>query len=207
MMRKPERLSAADVFQLVNGGRARIVDVRCASLHGRAHVPGSLSVAYVREGFLPRVGEQAPYGDSIVVLAQDPFVAARAAGDLAAGGRDVVGWMIGLDDWEEAGHPLIVVPQIRCDALLGAPPTWEPVDVREPDEWRSGTIPGARRIPLGRLERELIGLPADRRYAVVCAHGNRSQRGAATLLQAGRDAASVEGGMAIWLARGLPVEP
>ena len=206
MMRKPGRLSAAEVSELVNGRRARLLDVRCAPLHGRAHVPGSVSVAYVREGFLPRVGEQMPPAVSIVVLAQDPFVAARAAGDLAAAGRDVAGWMTGLDDWEEAGYPLVVVPQIRCDALLGRPPAWEPVDVREPDEWRSGTIPGARRIPLGRLEQELSALPVGRRYAVVCAHGNRSQRGAATLLQAGREAASVEGGMAVWLAQGLPVE-
>ena len=206
MMRKPDRLSAADVSQLVHGGRARLLDVRCAPLHGRAHVPGSVSVSYVRKGFLPRVEEQMPPGASIVVLAQDPFVAARAAGDLAGTGRDVAGWMIGLGDWEDAGYPLLVVPQLRCEMLLEAPTNWDAVDVREPDEWRSGTIPGARRIPLGRLEQELSALPVGRRYAVVCAHGNRSQRGAATLLQAGREAASVEGGMAVWLAQGLPVE-
>jgi rhodanese-related sulfurtransferase len=199
------RLEARAADALIRTGEAVLVDVRAAGLHGEAHVPGSRAVAYVREGFVERVRQQVPEPSALVVLAADPFVGGLAAAALTAGGYSVRGMLVGLDEWREAGLPLMTVPQAAPDALAATGP-WTVVDVREPEEWRSGTIPGALRIPLGLLADQLPSLPATARYAVVCAHGNRSQRGAALLLGAGREAVSVVGGMALWLQRGLPVE-
>jgi rhodanese-related sulfurtransferase len=48
------------------------------------------------------------------------------------------------------------------------------LDVREPSEWQAGHAPGARHVPLGKLEAKLGVLPRDRQVVVVCRSGNRS---------------------------------
>lgn len=91
------------------------------------------------------------------------------------------------------------------------------LDVREPDEWAQGHIPGAVHVPLGLLEaRADPASPAsipelteqrDRRVIVQCASGIRSLYGADMLLRMGyTDAVSLAGGIHDWEARGFPVE-
>jgi rhodanese-related sulfurtransferase len=79
------------------------------------------------------------------------------------------------------------------------------IDVREPDEYASGHVPGARLMPLGRLPRHLGELPRDRRVYVICASGNRSKAAADLLARAGVDAVSVAGGTGGWQRAGRPV--
>jgi rhodanese-related sulfurtransferase/transcriptional regulator with XRE-family HTH domain len=81
------------------------------------------------------------------------------------------------------------------------------VDVREPNEFASGYIGGARNVPLGQLRRDPRGaLPRDR-VLLVCARGVRSQTAAEVAEGAGlRDIFHLEGGMAAWGEAGLPTE-
>jgi len=81
------------------------------------------------------------------------------------------------------------------------------VDVREPDEWAAGHIPGAILIPLGELPSRLGDVPPNRPIVVVCRSGNRSAQGRDILLGAGFQAVtSLEGGMNDWEVAGLPIE-
>lgn len=81
------------------------------------------------------------------------------------------------------------------------------VDVREPDEWRSGHAPGATHIPLGALPTRIGELPRDRDVLLVCRSGNRSATAQQVLRGQGYDrAVSVTGGMSAWARAGLPVE-
>jgi rhodanese-related sulfurtransferase len=48
------------------------------------------------------------------------------------------------------------------------------VDVREPDEWAEGHMPGAVHIPLGDLARRAGELPAEGHIITVCKAGGRS---------------------------------
>ncbi|MEW5990949.1 MAG: rhodanese-like domain-containing protein [Chloroflexota bacterium] len=81
------------------------------------------------------------------------------------------------------------------------------LDVREPDEWAAGHIPGATLIPLGELATRIGELPRDLSIVVVCRSGNRSAQGRDILLSAGFPAVtSLDGGMADWTAAGMPVE-
>ena len=81
------------------------------------------------------------------------------------------------------------------------------VDVREPEEWAEGHIPGAIHIPLGELAARTGELDSGQPAIVVCRSGRRSLYGAETLLQAGfGDAKSLAGGMVDWEAAGQPVE-
>jgi rhodanese-related sulfurtransferase len=79
------------------------------------------------------------------------------------------------------------------------------VDVREDDEWAAGHIEGSQHIPLGQLMGRLDELPTDTRVVVACRTGVRSARATAYLLQVGRDAVNLNGGVTAWLAAGRPL--
>jgi len=78
------------------------------------------------------------------------------------------------------------------------------LDVREPDEWNEGHIPGATLIPLGELASRVNELPKDQEIVVVCRSGNRSAQGRDILLSAGlQQVTSMAGGMNEWKASGF----
>ncbi|MCR4340005.1 MAG: rhodanese-like domain-containing protein [Gemmatimonadaceae bacterium] len=82
------------------------------------------------------------------------------------------------------------------------------LDVREPNEWNLGRIPGAVFLPRGLLESKIEELlPRDSQVIVYCARGNRSALAADTLRQMGYDnVASMSGGFAQWVMEGREVE-
>jgi len=70
------------------------------------------------------------------------------------------------------------------------------VDVREPDEVESGSLPGAVNIPLGDLPDRIAELDAKRRVVVLCRSGGRSTTASELLTAAGfADVVNLEGGM------------
>jgi rhodanese-related sulfurtransferase len=79
------------------------------------------------------------------------------------------------------------------------------IDVREPGEYVSGHVPGARLMPLGRLAVHVSEMPPSQRVYVICASGNRSLVAADLLARAGIDAVSVAGGTGGWQRAGKPV--
>ncbi|MGI6544544.1 MAG: rhodanese-like domain-containing protein [Limnochordia bacterium] len=87
---------------------------------------------------------------------------------------------------------------------LAAGDAFRLIDVREPDEYMAGHIPGAELMPLGRLTEYLDQLKPDEVIAVICRSGNRSQQAVRLLKQHGYTRVhNVTGGMSAW--RG-PVE-
>jgi adenylyltransferase/sulfurtransferase len=82
------------------------------------------------------------------------------------------------------------------------------LDVREPDEWQEGHIPGAIHVPRGLLESRIESLVPDksRPLAVYCAGGSRSAFAAKTLAELGyRDVVNVAGGFTDWKRNGFEV--
>src|SRR5437660_340107 len=84
------------------------------------------------------------------------------------------------------------------------------VDVREPEEWAAGHIPGAKHVPKSYLESRIEGAVPDRSAHVVlyCASGNRSAWAARTLLDdlGYERVESMTGGFTLWKDRGYEVE-
>lgn len=82
------------------------------------------------------------------------------------------------------------------------------LDVREPNEWNLGRIPGAVFLPRGQLESKIEELvPREAQVIVYCARGNRSALAADTMLLMGYEkAASMSGGFAQWVTEGREVE-
>ena len=79
------------------------------------------------------------------------------------------------------------------------------VDVREPHEYESGHVPGAKNIPLSHLPRRVGELPRDKDIHVICASGGRSYSAAQFLTGSGLRAISIAGGTQAWLRSGKPV--
>jgi rhodanese-related sulfurtransferase len=104
-----------------------------------------------------------------------------------------------------AGRPSAVdVKQVAAMQSSGA----LLLDVREPDEYAQGHVPGAILIPLGQLDQRLpeIARYKNQPVALICRSGNRSAKAQMLLEQAGFSAAAnVEGGMIAWQRSGLPV--
>ena len=79
---------------------------------------------------------------------------------------------------------------------LTLPPEQRPllVDVRTPQEFSQGHIPGALNIPVDELRRRLGEFPRDRQIAVYCQVGQRGYLATRILQQAGFSAANIGGG-------------
>ena len=69
------------------------------------------------------------------------------------------------------------------------------LDVREPDEWASGTLPGAVLISQGEIIERVGELPTDKPVLCVCRSGGRSGNVAMFLAFNGYKAANLQGGM------------
>jgi rhodanese-related sulfurtransferase len=81
------------------------------------------------------------------------------------------------------------------------------VDVREPEEWVSGHLPGAIHIPLNDLPDRLSEIPGDKPVVLVCAVGSRSFHGSQFLLESGfMEVYNLSDGTMGWMRKGLPLE-
>ncbi|MGF1503991.1 MAG: rhodanese-like domain-containing protein [Anaerolineae bacterium] len=80
------------------------------------------------------------------------------------------------------------------------------VDVRTPEEFASGHIPGAINIPVEEIANRLDEIPADTNVVVYCRSGNRSATAASELAESGYASIYDLGGIISWQAAGLPVE-
>jgi rhodanese-related sulfurtransferase len=82
------------------------------------------------------------------------------------------------------------------------------VDVREPNEYAAGHIPGAALNPLQRFDPKALPQEPSKRVVLSCRSGKRSLNGLALAQAAGRDdvKAHFAGGMLEWAQAGEPVE-
>ncbi len=98
-------------------------------------------------------------------------------------------------------------PQAR--ELLASPEPPFLVDVREPDEWSEGHIPGAVHVPRGYLESRIEQSAPDRSRPVVvyCAGGSRSAFAVKTLEELGyENVVNLAGGFTDWKRNGFPID-
>ncbi|KKC47788.1 sulfurtransferase [Paenibacillus sp. VTT E-133280] len=72
------------------------------------------------------------------------------------------------------------------------------LDVREPDEWASGHVAGAKHIPLGQLTERLKELDPSKETIVICRSGNRSGLACELLSEKGFDVVNMTGGLNAW---------
>jgi NADPH-dependent 2,4-dienoyl-CoA reductase/sulfur reductase-like enzyme/rhodanese-related sulfurtransferase len=87
-------------------------------------------------------------------------------------------------------------PQLDVEAVLALPTEQRPMllDVRTPQEFAQGSLPGAVNVPVDELRSRLNELPRDRPIAAYCQVGQRGYLATRILRQMGFDAANLGGG-------------
>jgi rhodanese-related sulfurtransferase len=103
------------------------------------------------------------------------------------------------------------VQPISQDALVAMPTKGAEapivLDVRTPEEYASGYVPGAVNIPYDQLASRLAQVPKDRPVVLYCRSGRRAGLAAEVLKDSGYPRLRLlEGDMPAWIERGRPVE-
>ncbi len=83
------------------------------------------------------------------------------------------------------------------------------LDVRTPEEFKAGHLPGALMIDWNGENFETVALdtlPKEKTVAVYCRSGRRSASAAGTLVKYGYRVVNLSGGIKAWTAAGKPIE-
>jgi len=98
------------------------------------------------------------------------------------------------------------VEEAGIEALDGLPPDAVVLDVREPEEYAYGHVPGAVSLPQAELATRLDEVPRGQPTLVICESGMRSLRATQFLRQMSYTrVTNVRGGTAAWRKSGRPV--
>ena len=109
------------------------------------------------------------------------------------------------EDLESTKVPSISAAELHARRESGAAPVV--IDVRTPEEYASGHIPGAVNVPFDQVAQRIAEIDAPQGVALYCMVGPRARKGESALLAAGYEKVfHLEGGLAAWQAAGLPVE-
>jgi rhodanese-related sulfurtransferase len=99
------------------------------------------------------------------------------------------------------------VAGVDVTGLASRGPDAAVLDVREPEEYAQGHVPGATSLPQAELATRLAEVPRDRSLFVICQGGMRSLRSAQFLRQMEiMQVTNVHGGTEAWCTAGMPLD-
>ncbi|MCL5955286.1 MAG: rhodanese-like domain-containing protein [Candidatus Thermoplasmatota archaeon] len=185
-----------------------VLDTRNNHDFMKSHVPGSVSAPFSTYGWARSIkswlsGTEIDLG----LVAENDETATKAVEELKKVDIHVTEVISdSLAKWKQDGFQLSSVGEITPDDVYREFDRYTVIDVREPFEWQSGTIKNSLKIPMNELPSRLNELNKSDRYAIICAHGNRSEVAALFLADNGLNAATVAGGIQKWISEQLPVE-
>ncbi|KUL48725.1 sulfurtransferase [Streptomyces sp. NRRL F-4489] len=196
----PAPLTLAEALTARDEHGAALLDCRPAAAYARAHLAGSLH-AGLDTRFAEYAGTVIAPGTPIVLLA-DPGTEHEARLRLARIGYDrVLGHLpdpsTALADAPDLTRPshrvrlADLLPRLPFDPAAGI----QLIDVRNPAEYATGALPGARNIPLAALPARTAELDPARPVVLYCRSGNRSLIASALLESRGfRDVTDIADG-------------
>ncbi|SDG48290.1 MBL fold metallo-hydrolase [Sulfitobacter delicatus] len=194
-------------FAKVADDGAQLLDVRDMMGFGSGFVSGSLNI-----GLRPELSVWAgwlldPERPIYLVTENDAEVDDALRLLWRTGFTEFGGYLAGgIGAWREAGRELAQIPQISVHDLKGSDDV-SPLDVRKPDEWDDGHIPGATHAFLGELRDKLGDLDKSAPYATYCASGFRASIASSLLAANGfTNIRNVPGSWKAWTAAGYPTE-
>ena len=192
---------------------ALVIDTREADRFAAAHIPGTLNIP-LGKSFLNWTGALVS-GDRefyLITESESDDAVKAVFNDLAKIGLTrVAGFFHSsvLHDWTSKHGEPEQVPQLDSSQLhevLGRE-NIQVVDVRAPDEWSRGHLPGAIHIPLAALPERLGELDPSKPIVLHCKGGGRSSIATSFLQSKGlRGVSNLAGGYEGWVAEGFDVE-
>lgn len=188
-------------------GKNLVIDTRQMLAFGGGHIEGALNI-----GGRPELSIWAgwlldPEQPLLLVLEDDDKVEQITRLFLRTGFSRIAGYLVGgMKAWDNAALPLSEVDQITVHELKKRAEEIQIVDVRSPDEWKDGRIPGARHLFLPELEEKSRKLDKGTPVAVYCDSGYRASLGTSILKKHGFKVLNVPGSWQAWVNAKYPVE-
>lgn len=204
-------LPPRDFAKAVEKGDAVLVDTRQMLAFGGGHIQGALN--FGAAGHLAiQAGWMLEASRPILLVVEKDAQVGTVVAELARTGFTRFGGYLagGMTAWQNAGLPLQRLQQLHvrelADAVRSKDARMTIVDVRAPQEWRKGHVPGAVHVFLPELPDSLSRIAKDQPVAVYCDSGYRASIAASLLQARGYDVRNVPGSWQAWQACGLPVE-
>lgn len=201
-------LSPYAFHQAMQSREKVVVDTRSIHAFGGAHIPGAMNIAArpvlsVYAGWMLEV-------DRPILLVVDDDKRLESVLDLFHRTGFVLfdGYLAGgMTAWERAGMLLASLPQISVHDLRADGRYSHILDVRSPQEWQAGHVPGATHFFIGDMRDKLPDLDKKESIATYCGSGYRATIAASILKSAGfEDVSNVLGSWSAWQTAGFPVE-
>ncbi|MGK7864829.1 MBL fold metallo-hydrolase [Falsiroseomonas sp. E2-1-a4] len=194
--------------QAMQDGAAVVVDTRSMLGFGGGHIEGALNI-----GGSPMLSIWAgwlldPEKPILLVLDSDTKLEDVVKLFLRTGYTKFAGYLVGgMSAWDNAGFRLDKVGQITVHEVQEAGDALQVIDVRAPDEWKGGHVPGAHHMFLPELREKAAELDRSRPTAVYCDSGYRASIGTSILQQEGfTKVHNIPGSWQAWTKAGFPIE-
>lgn len=193
--------------EAIGKGKSIVIDTRSMLAFGGGHVEGSLNIAGLPELSIWAGWLLDPEKPILLVLEHDDAVAKVVPLFLRTGYSKFAGYLVGgMKAWDNAGFPLSELDQMTVHEVKEQSDALQILDVRSPDEWEKGHIPGAKHIFLPDVPKESGTLNKKKPVAVYCETGYRASIAASILQNEGFDVHNVPGSWQAWLNAKYPVE-
>jgi hydroxyacylglutathione hydrolase len=184
-----------------------VVDTRSMLAFGGGHIEGALNIAALPELSIWAGWMLDPEKPILLVLEHDDDVAKVVPLFLRTGYSKFAGYLVGgMKAWDNAGFPLGEVDQMTVHEVKEQADELQILDVRSPDEWKNGHIPGATHIFLPEVPKKTSQLNKKKPVAVYCDSGYRASLGASILKKEGFEVHNVPGSWQAWKNAKYPVE-
>jgi hydroxyacylglutathione hydrolase len=193
--------------EAIGKDKAVVVDTRSMLAFGGGHVEGALNIAGLPELSIWAGWMLDPEQPLLLVLEHDEDVTKVVPLFLRTGYTKFAGYLVGgMKAWDNAGLPLGEVDQMTVHEVKEQADDLQILDVRSPDEWEKGHIPGAKHIFLPDVPKKSGELSKQKPVAVYCDSGYRASLATSILKTEGFDVHNVPGSWQAWLNAKYPVE-
>jgi hydroxyacylglutathione hydrolase len=206
----PPKFQDIDELERALRSKATIVDTRTAQRFATGHIPGTVNIP-LNKSFLNWSGALIPLDRDFYILSdRDTDEAVKEIlGELCKIGLTRVRGIFRrevINDWKARHGALEKVAQTTPGELRDGSDgnAVQVIDVRNPDEWKHGHLPGAVHIPLAALPERFDELDASVPIVLHCKGGGRSSIAASYLQSKGlSNVSNLAGGYEAWVAEGL----
>lgn len=185
-----------------------LVDTRTMLGYGGGHIKGSLNIG-ARPELSPWAGWMLKFDDRLLLVLEHDEQLEKVVRFLwRVGMTHFAGYLVGgMKAWDNAGFEIEPVPQMTVHELKNQRDEVQILDVRSPDEWEGGHIPGARHFFVPDVRKNLDQFDRSKPVVAYCDSGYRASLAASILQREGfKRVFNVPGSWQAWTHAGYPVE-
>ncbi len=194
--------------QALNNTDNVLVDTRHMLAFGGGHIAGAVNLGHQPEMSIWAGWMLDPQRPILLVVDRPQDIDSVVRLLVRSGYAKFAGYLAGgMTAWANGGEPLQKLGETPVHELNNKDRAGRIIDVRTPDEWKGGHIPGAQHMFLPQLMSSIHQLNRSTAIFTYCATGYRGSIAASVLQQQGFTAVhNVPGSWQAWRAAGLPVE-